>query len=335
MKLDATVIRGDSCRPAAVFIHGLGMDKRIWESPDESKILGGSFPISLLLNREPKTKEMETEEKAKIGMGFSLGDPAENLTTLFHTLREQKCTVVAWSQQRPSAGIEVAVSELKTVMSMCKEYSRSGIILIGHSRGGLVARKYLARGDKRVKALVTLATPHGGSRMAQWAEYVSPLASLIGALLPDSERGTVTYAVKRVVSFLGSRAVRELLPDSRFFRLLDDSPVRGVYYLTVGGIDPTLFSVYRRRIERIRDNDGRRFMAKPRKVFSVPEILEKVMPARLFPDELRREKGDGLVTAESSRLMWSDQHHDFALNHAALLFDERVKKVVVDTLNRL
>jgi hypothetical protein len=31
MKRDITMIPGDRDRPAAVFIHGLGMDKRIWE----------------------------------------------------------------------------------------------------------------------------------------------------------------------------------------------------------------------------------------------------------------------------------------------------------------
>lgn len=41
------------------------------------------------------------------------------------------------------------------------------LILVGHSMGGLVARAYLQRfGEARVAALLTLGTPHQGSRLA-------------------------------------------------------------------------------------------------------------------------------------------------------------------------
>jgi triacylglycerol esterase/lipase EstA (alpha/beta hydrolase family) len=41
------------------------------------------------------------------------------------------------------------------------------VILVGHSMGGLVARAYLQRhGESRVAGLVTLGTPHQGSRLA-------------------------------------------------------------------------------------------------------------------------------------------------------------------------
>jgi pimeloyl-ACP methyl ester carboxylesterase len=335
MKLDTTVIKGDPDRPAAIFIHGLGMEKRIWESPDESRVLGGSFPIGLFINKEPGPETREAAEQQETGKGLFLSDRVRNLTTLFHSLGEQKNTVITWSQKRPSSGIEIAVSELREVIAMYQGYCKAGIILIGHSRGGLVARKYLALGDARVKAMITLATPHRGSKMAQWVEYISHLTSLIAPLLPDSEKGTAAYAVKRVIDFLGSKAVKELLPDSRFFRSLDDERTGQVYYLSVGGNHPTLFSVYRRRIERVRDKDGARPILRPWKVFSVPDILEKVIPPRLLPDELKEGKGDGFVSAESSRIPWADEHYDFALNHAAILFDKRVKKTVVDALNRL
>ena len=43
------------------------------------------------------------------------------------------------------------------------------LILVGHSMGGLVARAYLRRhGAARVKLLVTLGTPHGGSELARF-----------------------------------------------------------------------------------------------------------------------------------------------------------------------
>ncbi len=336
MKHDVTMIQGDRDRPTAVFIHGLGMDKRIWESPDEARVLGGRFPVNLFMGREPKPEMKEGGEQGEISRGLFLGEPLTGLSTLFHSLREQGYTVITWSQQRPSAEIDSAVSELKDIVTMFEDYGRAGMVLIGHSRGGLVARKYLASGDKRIRCLVTLATPHKGSRMARWVEYITPLTSLIHHFLPDSEKGTVIYAAKRTFDFLRSKAVKELLPDSRVFRSLDDDTARkGVYYLSVGGNNPTLFSVYRRVIEPIRDGGEERFMVNPLRVFSVPDILEKVIPARLFPDEMKQGKGDGFVSVESSMLPWSDEHHDVAVNHAGILFDERVKRVVVDALNHL
>jgi pimeloyl-ACP methyl ester carboxylesterase len=278
----------------------------------------------------------EEDGQREISRGLFLGEPLTNLTTLFHSLRGQGCTVITWSQQRPSAEIDSAVSELKDIVAMFEGYSKAGMVLIGHSRGGLVARKYLAGGDKRIRCLVTLATPHKGSRMARWVEYMNPLTSLIHHFLPVSEEGTVLYAAKKTFAFLRSKAVKELLPDSRFFRSLeDDTAHRGVHYLSVGGNNPTLFSVYRRVIERTRNDDKERFMVKPLRVFSVPDILEQVIPARLFPDEMKQGKGDGFVSAESSRLPWSDEHYDFDVNHAGILFDERVKQVVVDAFNHL
>ncbi len=335
MKHDFTAFRGDPDKPAAVFIHGLGMDRRIWETPEQSRVLGGRFPVSLLLCREPEAEVREAEAYNSVSMGLSFGRPPEKMRTLFHDLKEYGYSVIAWSQRRPSAETDVAVSELGDVIEAHKEYCKRGIILIGHSRGGLVARKYVAGGDRRVKCLVTLAAPHGGSRMAQWAKYVSPLISLIAPFLPESERGTVTYALKSVFTFLKSRAVRELLPGSLFLRSLANTRCKGVYYLSAGGNDPTLLSVYMTTVERVPSPKGKRFIVRPRRIFSVPDILEKVIPSRLFPDEMRKGKGDGLVATKSSRLPWADAHYDFDVNHAWILFDERVRGRVVDALRAL
>jgi pimeloyl-ACP methyl ester carboxylesterase len=335
MKRDITIAEGHRDRPVAVFIHGLGMNKCIWESPDQANVLGGKFPVALFAAREPRPEPREKHEQKGLSGRFYLGERPTNLTTLFHTLKELGYTVIVWSQKRPSAEIDSAVSELKDIVAIAGDYGKAGVVLIGHSRGGLIARKYLAGGDKKIRCIFTLATPHKGSRMARWVEYLSPLTSFIHRLLPDSEKGTATYAAKKTFDFLRSTAVKELLPDSPFFRSLADRPIKGTYYISVGGRKPTLFSVYRSVIERFPDGDKEGYVMKSAKVFSVPDILEKVVPATLFPDEMKHGRGDGFVSAESSRLPWCDEHYDFDLNHAEVLFDERVKQVVVNALNHL
>ena len=62
------------------------------------------------------------------------------------------------------------------------------LILVGHSMGGLVARAYLRRhGAARVKLLVTLGAPHGGSELARFgigesARQMRPGSAWLAAL---------------------------------------------------------------------------------------------------------------------------------------------------------
>jgi triacylglycerol lipase len=70
------------------------------------------------------------------------------------------------------------------VESICEATGFERIHLIGHSMGGLIARYYVQRlgGDERVHTLVTLGTPHEGTRPA----YLVP-ARLARQLRPDSD----------------------------------------------------------------------------------------------------------------------------------------------------
>ncbi|WP_432141455.1 esterase/lipase family protein [Streptomyces sp. bgisy084] len=68
---------------------------------------------------------------------------------------------------------------------VCARTGHRRVDLVGHSLGGLIARYYVQRlgGDTRVRAVVTLGTPHSGTRIA-------PLLSahpLVRQMRPDSE----------------------------------------------------------------------------------------------------------------------------------------------------
>lgn len=335
MDYDISAIKGDRGKPAVFFVHGLGMDKKIWESPDDSTILGGQFPIGLILAKKPAMHVKGALGRPEISAGLSLGDLPRNLSTLFHLLRDRGYSVIAWSQKRPSARINIAVSELRDLIALYRKFCDAGIILIGHSRGGLVARAYLKDTDMPVRALITLATPHKGSGLARWIKYVTPLVSLLDPILSDSERGTLRHTAGRVLDFLQSAAAREFLPDSRFFKTLDDGPLEGIYYQSAGGSDPTLLTVYRTAVERVRYGDGERLAASAMTLFSVPSVFERIIPERFFPDEMKKGKGDGLVSVDSSALPWADDHFIYEVNHAAILFDERVKAGVMKALKEI
>lgn len=89
-----------------------------------------------------------------------------------------------WLRRRlEAAGWTVATINLEPVYTSIDDYvepvsrridevlAQTGserLILVGHSMGGLVARAFLRRyGSARVARLVTLGTPHGGSRLAR------------------------------------------------------------------------------------------------------------------------------------------------------------------------
>ena len=93
--------------------------------------------------------------------------------------------VLAINYSPLTSDVRLAATNLATrVEEICAETGFERIHLIGHSMGGLVARYYVQRldGDARVHTLVTLGTPHGGTRAARLIPH-----RLARQLRPDSE----------------------------------------------------------------------------------------------------------------------------------------------------
>jgi triacylglycerol lipase len=69
-----------------------------------------------------------------------------------------------WTTDLRGAARQLAAS----IEAICEQTGYERIHVIGHSMGGLIARYYVQRmgGDSRVHTLVTLGTPHGGTRAA-------------------------------------------------------------------------------------------------------------------------------------------------------------------------
>jgi pimeloyl-ACP methyl ester carboxylesterase len=337
MNLDIALHKGSPDKPTVVFIHGLGMDKDIWVNPSKSRILGGRLSLKVFLGKKPPAKDFglcKNMSRKKVSE-FSTGVQPDSIKTLFDDLNHKGYPVITWSQGRPAGPINVAVSELEEVMKSAKELTKAGIILIGHSRGGLIGRKYLLRKDRSIRGLITISSPHRGSSIARTVCYLKPLASMISPLLSGADKGTLSSTIKHILDFLKSRALKELLPESPFLRSLDDEPLDWVYYISAGGTDPTLFSLYRWQWDSMREGDSFRWFLRPYELFSIPEIFQKVIPNKIYPEEIRKGRGDGLVSAESSKIPWCNEHYDFALNHAQILFDNNVRDLLVKKIDKI
>lgn len=337
MHLKPTVFRGYEDYPAVIFIHGLGMDENIWVNPSKSRIFAGGFPISTILGNKPKPKVIGICEKWPIAgiPKFSVGKQAGLLQTLFHDLSKKGYTVVTWSQKRPDVPMDSVVRELKEIVDKTRSFTKAGIILVGHSRGGLIGRKYLMSRDRVIRGLITASTPHKGTSIAKLARYISPLVSLIRPLFPNRERGILSFTIKSISEFLRSKALKELLPDSDFFRSLKDRPCKGVSYISICGTNPTLFRLYRWKLDVIREDAHMRRILKPEELFSIPDVFEKVIPLSLYPEEMKQGKGDCLVSAESAQIPWYNEHYTFHVNHAEVLFDKVVRNTIVKAIEQI
>ncbi|WP_239332994.1 triacylglycerol lipase [Frankia sp. CiP3] len=88
-----------------------------------------------------------------------------------------------------TSDIPTAASRLaKMVETTCEQTGHGRIHIVAHSLGGLVARYYVQKlgGDEHVHTLVTLGTPHEGTRLARMLPPMVPY-TLLRQLRPDSD----------------------------------------------------------------------------------------------------------------------------------------------------
>ena len=87
MKSEIFYSEGHREKPLVIFVHGMGMNAAMWAEPAVARILGGKYPLSVLL-----------------------GDV--EMRTSFHDLKALGFPVLAWSQKRPAGPALLAVEEL-------------------------------------------------------------------------------------------------------------------------------------------------------------------------------------------------------------------------------
>ena len=287
---------GSAELPACVFIHGGGMNKYFWADMSRASVGGGAFPISIML-----------------------GDYDDH-STLYNDLSQAGHTVITWSQSRPAGPAHAAIDELKDVLAKVHTLPHNGIIIIAHSKGGVIARAALQEAailpeGEELKGLITLGSPHGGSELARWAGHVSKLTSYISGMINDAEgRAKSIIAIKSMLDFLQSSGVKELLPDSEFMQSLPQHKPVNTYCLSIGGTDPALINMT--------------------ESFAFPASLEKVIPSSIYPDEIAAGKGDGLVSAARAQMPQADEHLDFPVSHSGLVVDPHVRTAVLERIKK-
>jgi len=322
MDLDITIHRGEAERPVVIFIHGLGMDKNFWVNPLETKIFAKNIPLKVFAATRPRPSSLKSGKKLTIG---SVPKKIDNLWTV---LRDNGFNLLCWSQKRPAGPINVAVEELAEIMQRAERlFPDKPLALIGHSRGGLVARKYMEKEVAGIRALITLSSPHRGSSLSKIGKRLSPLSAFLKGVLPKDTHGTVSGVMKNVTDLLEGSALKELMPGSDFFRDLRDSAVEGIKYISFGGTKTELLTLYKWK----KQGD----VLYPGPLLVIPDSLIRFLPDAFVPDELCPGKGDFMVTAESAVLPWADTHYDLNVNHISIMWNKTVINRVVEVLERI
>jgi len=322
MKLDLSIQRGRIEKPVVIFIHGLGVDKRIMVDPCEAKIFANNVPLKFLAARRPKSRSLQDHKK------LTIGDIPVTINNLWNALRDKEYNLLCWSQRRPVGPISAAVEELGEVMTITKQtFPCNAIAFIGHSRGGLIARKFMENNCPEIKALITISTPHSGSSLAHLGKYIKPLSSALKVVLPKDARGPASEILKRFNELIEGNATRELLPGSDFLISMKDSPFSGIRYLSFGGTKTQLLTVY-----RWEQHDDKLF---PVPFVTIPNSLLKVFPASVLPDELTAGKGDFMVSSKSAVLPWAEQHYNIPANHISILWNKKMIGKTVELLQKL
>ncbi|MBI4824908.1 MAG: alpha/beta hydrolase [Nitrospirae bacterium] len=322
MNLNETIHKGGADKPVAVLIHGLGVDKGIWTDPLHTKLLANNFRLKILAAETPIPR-ISTEKN-----NITIGDFPDKIENIWSVLRDEGYNLITWSQKRPVGHVDAAVVELKHIVAKAEElFPGSPVALIGHSRGGLIARKFMEDRHPAIKALITIASPHSGSSISKIAGYLSPLAAVLKKILPKEEQGTVIETIGRTTDFLLGEALKELMPGSDFIKGLKDSSNKNIKYLSFGGTEPRLLTVY-----QWKKNESEIY---PKPLIEIPDSLMKLLPSSLKLDELTPGKGDALVSAESSVMPWSSSHYDVPANHVSIMWDKEVIQKTIEVLKSI
>jgi pimeloyl-ACP methyl ester carboxylesterase len=226
-------------------------------------------------------------------------------------------------------------SELVAVVrALNQAFPGTPLVLLAHSRGGLLARNFLKTAPKdaaQVRALITLHSPHTGSSLGNVATTVRGIIEGLRSVFGD----IVISALGWLLDLADSDAYKEMAVGSQFLTDLanGEGPLKGIDYFTFGGVSV--------RLTRIRtwlytaDSavpmwrwppfDHARFEAEVPGASPVADSLPDVI------EELTEGRGDLLTADSRTRLGWAT-HQTNPINHAEALWDPTLQAQVLQIL---
>lgn len=353
---DLTATAGRYDAPVVVLIHGIGGIAQHWTDP-----VGMDINDTWLFDLAAPPPAGTT------GLGMSPPYQAGSVTPWSRLLGGQGMSTITWSQARPNDVLQYAAAEAVALLTgleaqvfapYARDLAASGggpppLILLCHSRGGLVARAALkalgSAGVPHLQAVMTLSTPHAGSYMPQLADdynrglsqncdFHGLTASLPGflsarvqSLLDEIADQVRQGLLHRFGSLAAGPGYDELLPGSDALTAIGqgEGPLPGVRYHSFGGSDPSFVRFYLCEA-------GQRLPLPEVSPYLVAELSRQPDIAARYGGLAELDRGDSSVALSSSP--WPaaynavNQHHVSFYDHMQALVDPALQAAVLALL---
>ncbi len=250
-------------KPWVICIHGLGMSEKSWTDPCSEALIDGSLSFDFVLTDLDHPPSARTGQ-VSICRRFFLSTPLRLGTRLpdsfWQFLGKEGWGLIVWSQTKPCGSMSFALKELQAILEQLP--LREPVVLLAHSRGGLIARKYLQErlsGWQKIKALILLGSPNHGSQIAAWANSLGEngLASFMTKIFLSALKfiplpcpdGFPSFPFRSLQSYLRNSAIAELSPNSplirKMFRMESVEKENQIPYFNFIGLQTTYLRIYR------------------------------------------------------------------------------------------
>jgi pimeloyl-ACP methyl ester carboxylesterase len=326
---------GDPDKPLVLLLHGNGGNIDHLANPAASPAQNYDFNAPF-----PPDRVIGWRDYPGIGVwSFNLDDD-KAVEGWEPFLNRYGFTTLNYTQIDPTGFLERPVRELAaivdTVLKM-KRFEKRKLVFLTHSRGGLLARKFLkdhaqdAALQTLVDKVITLHSPHLGSQLANVASSlaaaVASLRQTFGAII-DFALGWLNDIVNQD-SYIEMRAGGPFLADLSN----GEQAFPGAAYHTFGGTSPLL--------TRIRSWVYTASSAIPQ--WHLPPFRHKITLIEVpiaspvlnslpnIAPEITEAVGDMLVADSRAHLSWAQQRTN-SLNHAEALWDPGLKDEVLRIL---
>jgi len=306
--------------------------------------------------------------------GFFIDPPQTALTSWSAALKSAGFSTVTYKQRGPLIANDVTqLGLLAAALATSSQLAGLRFAFVGHSRGGLVVRSFLAgaKGNpalagflSRTNTAITLHSPNAGSGLATVAATVNALAAQLqtafatAGLAAPAFLGTLRAAV-------GNPGQVELAPGSPTLAgIAAGEPVPGITYHTFGGTSTDWVRLWVNLYTPDSMFPVLAFFGLPLPFFHwgispvvvgtllnyasflpaelliapmpvVTEIMVALAALAATTPEFAPGIGDTFVTDARARLPFSASHTTNALNHLEALSDATLQRQVIAILTRL
>jgi len=149
---------------------------------------------------------------------------------------------LTYSQRSAFGDIKISVKELQDIMDAIRKiYGQRRIIIIAHSRGGLISKRYLdTTPTTDVEKLITFGTPFGGTFLSSIEVFRTPSKVFLTRFRTARKLWDVEEERK-----IENIATKQMAPKSEFLQTMHNDGLRkNIEFINVAGSNSIVSNVY-------------------------------------------------------------------------------------------